>query len=855
MLDRVKGFERPGLYVLVLSALLGASARVDAFLRLFLRQDSGESFFPAFSRNFDFFGLIVGASGIALAGLGLGLALAGLAVAARARRVSLAEAFSALSSAWTTLLVPAGLSALAVVSVSISPTYPYGLGLALSLDLEGSFASLLTVVLFGAGLLAAFASLPPAAEPEPAPAPLRTKRPRRWSAPLIMALALALFTLATPEELYQRGAGQGNMFKYLRMASALAGAGSLDIEKANENPDAGLATVLSHVPRIARRYVAETKLLVTRIAAAASKGHLYLGEMTAHPANRSMFRSADGGIYYINAPGPGVLLVPAHVLDSFLNRTFGWDRQLAVILLWQLLGALLVYEITISGGEMADLSASAFVAFALALIVPILFYTFQIYPELPAALFLLHAFRKLAVDPLPSPGGVLGAAAALAALPWLHQKYSVVAFVLALYAASRFVHRERKSAIRLEPGKLALLAIPLLFSAFSVFLYNHALTGSLSPTATFHAAGRSSFEPYSFPKGLLGLFFDRENGLLVFAPFYLLALVGLPAFARHNPRLVRPFALVSFSYLFVIASFPYWPGAVSTMGRYLLSVLPLLSLPLSMVVARARKDGVLAGAGAVLLAASLAISWSFVKDLIPSYQPTLLWDRALYCDPVQYLPSFLSSGFLGGGPRHYPKLLAELLVVLGLVYWLRDRVNLERTDANGRFSSRAALGAGALLVGVLALAGILEHFPGNRSEASKPVFRDTQRVGSGLEVSVEGEHGYEGEGVWVPGGGETRFLVLSRQSLHELHLELRNGPRDNRVEIVERGGHETTLDLPPGGPHPRTILLRRPLRFEGPRGQRFLYLFTVHSRGGFVPAETGEAKDDRRELGTYVRVR
>ncbi len=851
MLDRVKGLERPGLYVVFLSALFGGSSKLDEFLRLFLHQDSGEAFLPAFSRNFDFFGLALRMFGIALAGIAL--AVAGAAVAARARRVPFGEALSALSSAWTSLLVPTGLTALAVASLFVSPSYPYGLGLALSLDLEGSFASLLTAALFGASAVNAFAAIPRETEPTP----LRDSWLRRWSAPVVTALALIAFTLATPTEFYERGAGQGNMFKYLRMTSALVGSGSLDIEKANASPDADLATFLSELPRIARRYVTETAVLFTKIAAAAGEGHFYVGEMTAHPANRSMFRSADGGIYYINAPGPGILLVPAYLLDSFLNRTFGWNRQIVVILFWQLLGALLVYEIAISGRETAALSASTFVALALALIVPILFYTFQIYPELPAALLLLYAFRKLVVDPFPSPLGVFGGALALSALPWLHQKYSVVAFVLALYAASRFVRRERK-AIRFEPGKLALLAMPLLLSAFSVFLYNYALTGSLSPTATFHAAGRSSFEPLSFPKGLLGLLFDRENGLFVFAPFYLLGLVGLPAFARENPRLVKPFALVIGAYLFVIASFPYWPGAVSTMGRYILSVLPLLAFPLSMVIARARKDGVLAGVSAVVLAASLATSWSFVKDLVPSYQPTLFWDRALYCDPVQYFPSFLSDGFLGSGPAHFPKLLAELLVVFLLVYWLRDRVGRERVhleNGDERYSLRAALAAGVFLIGILALAGLLEHFPANASKAGKPRFRNTEVLDSGLAVSVEGEHGFEGEGVWVPGGGETRFLVLSRKSLHELALELRNGPEENRVEIVERGGNATTLELPPGGPHPRAILVRRPLRFDGPRGERFLYVLTIHSEGSFVPAETGGPSADRRELGTYVRVR
>ena len=186
---------------------------------------------------------------------------------------------------------------------------------------------------------------------------------------------------------------------------------------------------------------------------------------------------------------------------------------------------------------------------------------------------------------------------------------------------------------------------------------------------------RTSFAPEGLLKGFLGLLFDRENGLFVFAPFYLLALPGLPALAADKPRLSKPLVLVLLSYVLVIASFPFWPGAVSTMGRYISSVLPLLVLPIALVVKRAFEDGILAGAALVLGAASLAVSASFARDLVPSWQPDLLWDRVLYCDPAQYLPDFMSEGVLGSGPAHVPKLLAQILAVLSLVYWLRKRVS------------------------------------------------------------------------------------------------------------------------------------------------------------------------------------
>jgi hypothetical protein len=845
VLDRAKGLAGPAVLVFSCSAIFGARASIDDFLVLFLRQDSGEAVLAAFARNFDFASAFLTAIGSALGGLTLALAVA--AAVGRVAGRGLGEIFAAVSSPFVTLLVPAGLSALAVVSLILSPTYPYGLGLALTLALEGSFATFLTWGLFGIALVRGLASFE--ASPE------RFAFAERLLAPGILAAALVVFTLATPSEFYADGAGQGNMFKYLRMAAALAGTGTLDIGRAEENKAPGLTDFLSRLPDAAHRYVAETRKLLGAVIASAAEGRLYVGELTARRANRSMFRSADGGIYYINAPGPGFLLVPAYLVDRFLNRTLGTERQVAAIVFWQILGALLVHQMALAASAIGGGRAAALaLAFAFALAVPILFYTFQIYPELPAALLLLFAFRKLVLDPFPSALGTLAAGFAIGALPWLHQKYSVVAAALALYGAHRFIHRKRPGWM-VEAGSIALLSAPLAVSAFSIFLYNHALTGSLSPAATFSAAERSSFEPGGFVKGFLGLFLDRENGLFVFAPIYLLALIGFPALRSKHEALVRPLLLVVLSYLVVIASFPYWPGAVSTMGRYVLSILPLLVLPSVVMVKRAFADGILAGSGATLAAASFAMSWSFVRDLVPSYQPRLLWDRVLYSDPVQLLPDFQTGGLLGSGPAHFPKLLAALLFVALLIHFLSGRKSPEGDEPSPRrFARHTAISAGLLILAAVGFAALLERFPGNETRAEKPVFRETRDLGAGRELSVHGRHGFEGEGVWVPGGGRTRFVLLTHSPLTELYLSFSNGPAENEVEILERDRYRTALDLPAGGPHDRAILLRKPYRFLGPRGERFIYEFSVHSRGSFVPKEEGRA-DDRRRLGTYVRVR
>lgn len=468
---------RSALTVTALSALFGASRGLAAFLRLFLRQDSGEPVLRALFRNLDITDLLWPAFGWGALGVGSAVLLASgvrrFGDPERLDGIDLDELLVELRRPYLILLVPVAVTLTSLLALVVSSSFPYGANLAVSIALEGPFLSLLVGLLFAAVVVHTVTTLVGPWE-------------RRVPVLVYVVVAMALFTVATPSRFYDVGVGQGNMFKYLRMAAAVAGTGTLNIERAEENPDPRFGEFLSHAPGWVASYIGASADLVASPE----------GDETASRVNRSMFRSVDGGVYYINAPGPGLLLVPAYLMDRTVNRWFGWNRQIVVILFWQFLGALLVYEMIRSVDEVSGRGTGVVVAFAVALTVPFLFYTFQIYPELPGGLFLLFAFRKLVLDPTPTGRGVFAASLALAALPWLHQKYSVVAAVLGIIAALKLVRRT-PGGVSHHPYKVILLGAPLLVSAYSIFLYNHALTGSFSPTATFSAAGRSSFEPWN----------------------------------------------------------------------------------------------------------------------------------------------------------------------------------------------------------------------------------------------------------------------------------------------------------------------------------------------------------------------
>ena len=160
------------------------------------------------------------------------------------------------------------------------------------------------------------------------------------------------------------------------------------------------------------------------------------------------------------------------------------------------------------------------------------------------------------------------------------------------------------------------------------------------------------------------------------------------------------------------------------------------------------------------------------------------------------------------------------------------------------------MGAGAIVLAAVVAGAVLERWPGNDTDKTGPVFPQTLELSRARVLWAFGEHGFEGPGVWVPGGGTTRFMLRTTTPVEELMVRVRSGPDDNTVELRERGQAAFTLEIPGGGPTNHAVRLQNPDRFAGPRGARFLSRFTVHSRGSFVPEG-----DDSRSLGAFVRVR
>jgi hypothetical protein len=164
---------------------------------------------------------------------------------------------------------------------------------------------------------------------------------------------------------------------------------------------------------------------------------------------------------------------------------------------------------------------------------PLAVYATQVYPELPGALVLTLGLAA-ALGPA-SRRSAWGVGLAATALPWLSVKYAPAAAVLAAFALWRYVRRGRS---RLALG----LVVGLVASGVAFAVGHHLLYGGLTPYAVGdHFVGGELTVVGTSPhylgrtRRLVGLFVDRNWGLVAWQPAWLLVLPALGAVARRRP--------------------------------------------------------------------------------------------------------------------------------------------------------------------------------------------------------------------------------------------------------------------------------------------------------------------------------
>jgi len=287
-------------------------------------------------------------------------------------------------------------------------------------------------------------------------------------------------------------------------------------------------------------------------------------------------RGQDGEIYSVHAPGISVLLLPAFAVA-------GYAGAVAVVIAMVALAAALTWHVA---WLISASAAGAWVGWAAVfLTAPFLFHEFAIYPDAPAALLVMlpiWLLVRLELGRAVSTSSLWAAGTAMAALPWFHSRFALVAAALGVSLLLRLA-RGAGAARTLVP----LFTVPVLAAA-AWFAYFWIIWGTLSPSAPYGEQTNSALG--NVGRGAIGLLIDQQFGLIATAPIYAVAAAGLVWMAGRHRRLIAELLLVLVPYFLTASSYAMWWGGNSAPARFLVALMPIAALPIAWCWSRLSGD-------------------------------------------------------------------------------------------------------------------------------------------------------------------------------------------------------------------------------------------------------------------------
>ena len=596
---------------------------------------------------------------------------------------------------------------------------------------------------------------------------------------------LSVLLALTPErrfsEPYDERWGTGDEPRYVRIAASLLHDG-----------DANIANAAEHIGRRARPLGFASHVLswtASTFSTIGDFGAAAMGESFGEPERLGgqVIRGKDGGTYYVYLPGFPLLIAPAMALDSIY-----FPGMLPVVIFSCLVLGMttaLVMARMIEPYVGGRIEAYVLIA-CLSITPPLLFYNFQVYPEMTAALCLALILHLLLAGSAGSGGAVLVFGLAASVLPWLHTRYypvlgaSVLAMVYKLW-------RERVS------WRVGFWAIGLPAVAVGLqCLYVFHISGSLLPDTLWVVNGYPRGGHFFNREALSGLYyllFGREEGLLVYSPLYALAVPGVVSLWRRSSFAAVFSIAVLVPYLLIAASHDQGgAGAWAPASRYLVPMAPILALWLAawLGVPEVRRTRWMAFS--IGAAASFWIGQGMLAERNFAYD-RIAFLSAGVVDVSRVLGSVLDTGSFWQRLA-YPLVLLLVLVAIGVWGWK------ERPRFDGLAAAIIAL---ILLVGSLTAARVpsdawIRTSPGTSFARLRPgrttVYALPSCAGSLPRLRFDGAGGEYL--VTVSGHGFERHLRVPPTGETELEVTVDPFVRRRRGETEEI--RVVSLSLAPG---------------------------------------------------------
>jgi hypothetical protein len=280
--------------------------------------------------------------------------------------------------------------------------------------------------------------------------------------------------------------------------------------------------------------------------------------------------TGDGHVYSPHGIGLPILILPAYVVGGYAG----------VVLLMSVLAALLALQLyQFVAYVTQDDRTACRTWILLGFSAPLLIYSSQIYPELPAGLISLIVLRHtLHFERVGWFKSIL-LGMLVGALPWLNARHFILLGALGICFG---YHIWRTKQYKLS----VMYAIPVVCSVCGFLVYNDSIYQTATPLGGYITEGGVASHldfvtQYFDIRGILGIWIDRNCGLLSVSPVYLLALFGVPIALRAYSR---PFVwvLLIIGLTWISIGFYWgWTGGHAPPPRFLVSVIALLGLPLA----------------------------------------------------------------------------------------------------------------------------------------------------------------------------------------------------------------------------------------------------------------------------------
>jgi hypothetical protein len=423
-----------------------------------------------------------------------------------------------------------------------------------------------------------------------------------------------------------------------------------------------------------------------------------------------LVRGKNGAIYSIHSPGLPALIAPFFAIG-------GYHGVVVFLIVLSAAGVGLLWKLAHAAS--GDAGAAWFGACATSCATPVAFHSFTIYPDSPAWVIALTAvLAMMRLDARASVGSTRHAdaswiwalhGAALALLPWIHSRFAWLAACFGFCIVWRLVNaRDVRAAVWF-------LSIPLA-SAVAWFWSFYAIYGTPNPQAPYGTLGRTHAAWAFVPDGLLGVLFDQQFGLFLYAPVFFVVAGGWLASLRNrspNRRLAIETAILTVPYLISVTYLRMWWGGWSVPVRFTVPVLMLGGIFAAIAWRRMTERGTRAASvAALLVTAFTTLMLAFVERGRLAFNVrdgVALWLEWL--SPLADLPRGFPS-FFRGPMTNLALHAAVWMAALGIAWLALRRIGRDRLRGRAALASATALTFAFAAMAALTVVWRLDRAPG-----------------------------------------------------------------------------------------------------------------------------------------------